>query len=492
MEFLQEKLHKAGNEEEILKEEAAELKRKRGENMRNFINKAKNIFSYLYSFVREKFFDWSMSKNNASMRNIKIVIERLEKSIADVETMPEFQAFIQRYTDETHKPYITDPILEKKTKILVQTVNSSLEYALSPEKRSKQDPDKVDFLNKVQELIRRDLHRKPLLKQPLSLPTFDDVIVIDVPQQNGEADCARRALVNARRLAKKHDNAPIVYDEFYKKDLEILKSQSEEQSYLYENSVENIIENNEEYQNIIFIPSIYYLTEGGSFIDLKLTRKLSVFQKKLQSNEDVVQEFVLGDMRQNGSIQNGGHHKNGHYVPFVVKKANGKTECKFANSLSGYSFDHILKLFLKVASQYSFDTVSPEREDELRDFLGYLDFVQVFVDKKLNQDTTRATNDGVMQNSKNLKQLVNSILMAAEGVWAITEGEALWTSSGFKDTKALILDAVDAIKKANGQVITVYPVDCPKEALEVVNLDKGQKKRLKMLKKACNQSELEN
>lgn len=450
LELLEKQLNEKETKRQKVQEEKEHLQKKAEESIKSFFSQAKNFFTRLFSFVQQQYFQWRLNKNQSELDILKESMGNLVWEVNALKMKPEFQAFGQRYADGTHEKYVTDPELAEKVKALAQAVDPLFEYALSPEKRS--------LKKSLFEKKGMREHRKPILKQPLTFPAMTRVMV---PQQNGEVDCALRALLNVKRLGQQFDITEIKADDDYAEALKAIKERSPERNWLDDANVFKIIENNEEYKNIIFIPSIYRFKEMRSMLYPNTLQQLSNFQKDYKAGRDVTVEIVSGDMRQNGDCQNGGHHDNGHYMAIVIQQENGNTKVKYANSLRSYSCDHIVQDLLKILTTYDFENVVVEEDSNtVVDALNRLDFRNVFLGREYfnpKDNPKQKIQTPLPIIAKDLEELVDWILEGAETLYAQTQGKATWTHSGFKDMKAEILDTLDAIESCDKQPIEIFP-----------------------------------
>lgn len=465
---VQEKFVQKVHERKHLEDEYEKLKKESETFMNRSFKAPKRLFSFIYSFLVDKYNQWRMNRNKCAQKQVNQEVETFRTQLRELKQHQTYQAFDQMFQDKTHTRYVQDACLEEKVKILANTCDSLFEFALWPNMRVKKQL--------AAELLKKRKHRTPFLQQPLTLPSF---ISIDVPVQNGKMDCALRSLINVNYMLE-NDQENLAYDEAYRERLETLRLSSEEESWLKEDTVKGLIDTHYQDKNLIFIPSVYYFKEMRSCLDRDTLEHLSILQTKLKSESDFSQGLVLGTMRQNGDIQNGGHCASGHYVALVFQRKKGNLRIKFANSMLSYSCDDSVITLLEVLKKYDFGNVVNSKDStRVCDLLNQLDCRKIFVDKKLNQDifSQKRSND-VMQNEKDIPRIIDDILNASSELLHLTNGQAMWTSSGFKDIKALILESLDALEHCHEKLIRVDPRGID----ELMILNDTQKETSKVLR----------
>ncbi len=492
-------------EQRHIEEEQENLEKKRAHFFNSYFAKgarqARSFFNYFYSFIKDHYIQWRLKKTTVTKDSINNNLKVLRAEIKKLKGTQEYMAFDQMYRSRIHQPYITDPLLEKKIKTLVRVIDPLFEYALSPEKRSKKQS--------LDEFIAKRQHRKPFLVK--SLPIYDDVAHVAVPRQGG-AECAIHALLNGfalcendinftekhlgecRLLVKKIRLASKIKLKLLKKnkkgfskdgkvvlplddelaidqivyqirddDPRLKKYTSDwlepvETTRLNRLLLERLhLQKNE----VVFITDLSCYLDGGKTINLQEARKIRNIQAALQGhgnykcsiqlNNFVSHERTCGD--------------NGHYVTLYIEKNGLEIIYKMANSYPEISSEQIFNNFMKVIHTLDFqNVVKEENEEKVADLLSRLDFKKVFIDKRLNQNTAQASKNGIEQNKRNIcskndlgdDSLVDWILEGVRNSILLTKGKALWTNSGFKDTRAILLDTLDALESAQSKVVKVY------------------------------------
>jgi len=504
--FLQKK-----GERKNLEKEQEKLKQESDTFFKKSFVSQKRFFSFIYSFLVNKYNQWRINRNECAKNEVNDEVEALRKDLRELTEYQEYKTFDQMFHDRIHARYVQDELLEEKVRILASTGNSLFEYALWPDKRVKKQS--------ASEILEKRKHRLPKFKILKLLPDYDNIEHVKVQRQKG-AQCALYALLNGiafcnndtdftknhlgecRLLVKKMRLAAQIKLEFFR-NREMKSCVSQDDEYVLHEIMLQIKDDDDrletidcdwlepvesqrlkrllsenlktEFNNIILITDTSWYLNGSATIKLDEARKVKALQNALNNDEDCRFGIHLNTFcSSNERVDDGGH-----YIALLIEKKDGVITYKIANSYQEISSRDVFNNFMKLLWHYDFkNIVSKDSENEIEDFLRRLDFRNVFINKKLNQDLHNPI-ENVMENDKDPIRLINWVLKGAKKLFDLTHGEDLWTHDGFKDTKAVILDTLDAIEKAHNQSITLYPEGKQK----FIILTDNQKERINVLKK---------
>ncbi len=298
-----------------------------------------------------------------------------------------------------------------------------------------------------------------------SAPLFSGEIHTIRGSQQQAADCGYYALSHAEQLIELHGDVEFSADA---QQIEALKKKI---GKLRRNSSTDWLDTIElrrltEHSNLVtVIGDIHRIKQGAGLDSIEVLQKLSQLQKDLQNNDSVIHVFILGNMQERRS-------HNGHWVPFVVRKENGKISYYTANSL-GHRKDPIIDKFKELleCTDFSNSIVDEDKNIEIQNCCTTLEWV--------NKIKKRTYNREDLDRSQ-VAPLIEDILDAADRLMTLTNGRSVWTTAGFINSKKLITKAIDTIQKANGKEIII--VDKGSENKQTILLTEPQNRLIAKLK----------
>ena len=493
-EFLR-KREKLSQQKQYFQKKATETGRQR------VFSKARDFFSTIFSCIQFYYYEWWFHKSDSELKEVDVVVANLEEAIRKLQQSKQIQTLKQKYNN--NDSYITDPLLEQKIKILAG-YEPLFAFAIAPKKRDNESSRTGKILSF------RNFCRTPELEDHVTLPLYRNVKKI-FNQQRG-AECGLYAILNGislydedpdytnsrieelrlyvqkMRLAQKRKCAKLQAGEELDEDDDVaiatlmsgIRDDDKELDtvncqWLDSQEEQRLIRLIGQEEKLFFITDLSCYLKGNRTINLNEARNIATIQKELNSGNDCKFAVILNDCKNSENHFLSGH-RDGHYIALYIEQKNGKRSYTLANSYASIETETVFNDFMQVLFTRNFEkVVDHNHEETINDCLSNLAFRDVYTTKKLDRNTNRTTQLGIMQHKRDIESLVDWLLDNANKLYNLAQDEAFWSSGGFTDSKAIILDTLDAIESASNKLFEVYD---PEKSIQQLVLNNDQLARI--------------
>lgn len=300
-------------------------------------------------------------------------------------------------------------------------------------------------------------------------------------QWQDAAECGYHALYNALRSL----GSTIALQPFLQENKQCIKEQrpTKDDQWLSEDELTALLKRYKtEKMNITVIPDISIYEDGHHGLEYSVLVDLARSQAALNNDQKLYKHtFILGNMsgRTNNTMK--------HWIAVQQKIEHNAVTYTIMNSLPEYQHDKVETLqniLHNKGNKYNIVPLDPMIEEVFSNYISQLQLHSIFKSKCYARTSgTRATSYRIV--NKNLEDIVNDMLTAAEKLLELTNGKSFWSTCGFIKPKRLVDKVLTRIKDHKGD--TIFCKNCSDDVKGntiVLRITREQQQRIARIERA--------